>query len=93
MGEPAGPALRRAADAAPAEARRRLEALLADLDAGRPNAETLRGLRAIELLEHVGGAEARRVLEALAGGVPEARQTREAKGSLARLANRPDPSR
>ncbi len=46
-------------------------------------------LRALEVLEHIGTAEARSLLEDLAKGVPEARLTREAKASLTRLAKRP----
>ena len=45
-------------------------------------------LRAIEVLEHIGTAEARQVLKSLANGAPEARRTREAKSSLERLAKR-----
>jgi hypothetical protein len=40
------------------------------------------------VLEDVGTAPARRILEALAGGEPEARLTREAKAALRRLAGR-----
>jgi hypothetical protein len=49
------------------------------------SAEVLRGLRSVEVLEHVGNAEARRVLAALAGGGPEALVTVEAGAALARL--------
>jgi hypothetical protein len=45
-------------------------------------------LRAVEVLERIGNAEARRVLEALAKGAPEARLTREARTSLERLLGR-----
>ena len=41
--------------------------------------------RAVEVLERVETEEARRVLEAMAKGVPEARLTREAKAALSRL--------
>src|SRR4051794_16642953 len=61
---------------------RRLERLLADIP------EPLRWLRALTVLEAIGTAEARRVLEGVAGGEPGARPTREAKASLERLARR-----
>lgn len=73
------------------ELRRRLEELLGKLDAGSPT--RLRMLRAVEALEHAGGAEARRLLKELAGGAPEAWLTREAKASLDRLAKRPASTR
>jgi hypothetical protein len=40
------------------------------------------------VLERGGGTEARALLEVLAGGAPEAPQTREAKAALGRLAGR-----
>jgi hypothetical protein len=52
--------------------------------------ELRRQVRAVEVLERVGGADARRVLEALARGAPEARLTQEAKAALARFAARKD---
>ncbi len=45
-------------------------------------------MRAAEVLEHVGTAEARRLLETWAGGEPGARRTREAKAALASLDRR-----
>jgi hypothetical protein len=47
--------------------------------------ETVRLVRAVEVLEHIGTAEARELLELLARGTPEARITREAKAALTRL--------
>ena len=55
--------------------------------AGAPR---LRWLRALEVLEQVGTAPARKVVEALAHGAPEAWLTREARATLRRLARRPD---
>jgi hypothetical protein len=80
--------LRKARAAQPSlETRRRLDALLDRLDPTR-TAEGLRMLRALEVLERMGGAEARRVLEAWAGGAAEATLTREAKAALDRLGRR-----
>lgn len=87
-GEAALPALRRAlAGKPPPELRRRVLALLEKLapEGKEPSAETLRGLRALEVLESAGTAESKRLLEALAGGVAEARLTEEARASLERL--------
>jgi WD40 repeat protein len=71
-----------------AEPRRRLKRLLETSLVVR-SSEKLRHLRAIEVLEHIGSAEAQRTLTRLAGGDPEARLTQEAKASLERLARRP----
>ena len=85
-GERAVPALRRALVGGPSpEARRQIERLLGRLDGPVTAPEALRAVRAVEVLEQAGTPEARRVLEALAGGAPEARLTREAKASLGRL--------
>jgi WD40 repeat protein len=93
LGEVAVPALTKAlAGKPPPEMRRRIERLL-DRH-GRPEQpapEGLRQLRAVEALERVGTAEARRLLEELSGGAAEARLTREAKASLRRLAGHPAP--
>jgi WD40 repeat protein len=87
LGESAGPALRKALAGAPsAELRQRAGPLLAALDRPADSLDRLRVLRAVEALEHAGSPEARRVLEKLAGGLAEARVTREARASLSRLA-------
>jgi WD40 repeat protein len=89
LDESAGPALRKAlADRPSAETRQRLEQLRGELDQPPGPPERLRVLRAVEVLEHIGTAEARRILERLAGGMPEARVTEDAKQSLDRLAKR-----
>jgi hypothetical protein len=68
----------------PAEARRRLEQITESLhDNIEPN--TLRTIRAIMVLEKIGSPEARRVLEALAHGAPEVRETEDAKAALKRI--------
>jgi RNA polymerase sigma factor (sigma-70 family) len=89
FGEAAVPALHAALRAGPsAEQRRSIEQMLASVRGPR-SPEALRHLRAVEVLEQVGNAEAREVLEKLANGVPEARLTREAKVTLERMARRP----
>jgi RNA polymerase sigma factor (sigma-70 family) len=93
LGELAGPALRRALDGEPApEARRRIEELLGQVTEPGADPDRLRSLRALEVLERSGTPEARRLLESLARGAPEARLTQEAKASLQRLARRPAAS-
>jgi hypothetical protein len=66
-----------------------MESLLTKLEASGASGDSLRMLRAIEVLEHIGTAEARELLQKLVEGAPEARLTREAKAALQRLANRP----
>jgi hypothetical protein len=89
LGFAAEPALRQALREKPSlEVRWRVESLLTKLD----GPEALRTGRVIEALERMDAAEARRLLEALARGVPEARLTREAKASLQRLAGRTAPA-
>jgi hypothetical protein len=45
-------------------------------------------LGAVEALERIGSPVARKLLEKLAAGLPEARFTEEAKASLGRLSRR-----
>jgi RNA polymerase sigma factor (sigma-70 family) len=87
-GEAAEATLEEALKADPsAEKRRRIEQLLAAPRVVRIP-EQLRALRSVEALERIGNAEARRVLEGIAKGAPEARLTREARASLERLPGR-----
>jgi hypothetical protein len=89
LGAPAEAALRKVLQGDPSlEVRRRAERLLEKLEARVTSPEVLRTLRALEILEHVGTAEARQVLEKLARGAPEAALTRDAKRALDRLARR-----
>jgi hypothetical protein len=89
LGESAAPPLQNVrTDRLPPEARRRVEQLLERLEQPGGSPESLRALRAIEVLEHVANPEARRVLEQLAGGMSEARVTQDAKQSLDRLGRR-----
>ncbi len=69
------------------EARKRMELLLEKSDLLK-NPERLRALRAIEVLENIGTSEAKRTLQRLADGAPEAQQTREARASLERFGKR-----
>jgi WD40 repeat protein len=90
LGEGVVPALRKALENKPsAELRRRAEQLIEKLTSSTPSGPRLQALRAIEVLEWIGIPEARSLLAELAKGLPEARQTREAKAALARLAVRP----
>jgi len=80
MGDAARPALQKALEAnPPAEFRRRIQDVL---DRLKPPPQLL---RAVELLEQVGTAEAKRHLEALSKGAPGTWLTREATQSLERV--------
>jgi RNA polymerase sigma factor (sigma-70 family) len=85
--ERAEPALREAARGRlDAEARKRVDELLGELEAAVLPPDELRPLRGVEVLEHIGTPEARKVLQALAAGAPQARLTQDARASLRRLA-------
>jgi WD40 repeat protein len=89
LGELAEPLLRRSLQAQPSlEVRRRVQILLERLEAGMPSAADLRTLRAFEVLERIGDAEARAVFEAHAREAPAARLGQEAQASLERLMRR-----
>ncbi len=82
----AEPALRKKLAEKPSlEMRQRIQQILSKLEPSG-SAERLRELRAIQVLEYVGTAEAREHLLALEKGIPDARLTREAKAALERLA-------
>jgi hypothetical protein len=69
-----------------AEVKRRAEVILEKLKGGLAAApDGLRLVRAVEVLEHLGTAEARTLLEALAKGSADAALTVEAKAALERL--------
>ncbi len=88
LGLKAEPALRAALRARPSlEPTRRIERLLAALTRlPQPlTPEELRQLRGLIVLEHIGSAEARRVLEAAAKGPDSARLTRQARAALAAM--------
>jgi WD40 repeat protein len=69
----------------PLEARRRIEGLLQKVQRRQLPSETVRALRAVEVLEAIATPEARQQLEKLAQGMAEARLTKEAKAALERL--------
>ena len=50
--------------------------------------EARRNLRAVGILENIATPEAKKLLETLATGAPEARLTQEAKASLDRVVRR-----
>jgi WD40 repeat protein len=89
LGPGAAPLLREALKGTPTtEAKGRLEGVLSDFEAGGPDLGAARLPRALEVLELRGDPVARRLLEALAAGVNDARLTREAQASLERLRRR-----
>jgi hypothetical protein len=89
----AEPALRRAlSDKISLEQRRRIEEILARPSWQVVDPELLRGIRALEVLEHIAtrGGDAHwfavnNLLKRLADGAPEARLTREARATKQRL--------
>lgn len=87
LGRQVEPAVRAAAAAGSAEARRRAEEVLAAL--GRPPVAVPAEARAVEVLERAGTADARALLAELAAGHPDAPLTADAKAAVARLAAGP----
>jgi hypothetical protein len=89
LGDLAEPALRRSLENKPSlEMRRRVQTLLERLRGPVTRPELLQALRALAVLEDIGTPEARRLLQELTKGAPEARLTREAKASLRRPVRR-----
>ncbi len=72
------------------EAKTRIEKVLAPLSRA-PAPEQIRTLRAVEVLEHMGTAGSRELLDALTKGAVDSPLTRDAKAALARLTARPAP--
>jgi WD40 repeat protein len=91
LGEAAAPALREALRAKPAfEVQKRVEELL-DGIARRPvMGESIRAVRALQVLERIGSPEARALLKSLAEGSPDADLTQLARAAL--TACRPLPA-
>jgi WD40 repeat protein len=89
LGELAVPALQKVLTGQPTptlEFRRRAEPMVARLIGGALNAEQVRLMRALEVLERSGTPAARHLLELLAKGAPGALVTRKAQESLERIA-------
>jgi WD40 repeat protein len=87
LGDLALPALNKAIESnLPLETRRRIEPLIEKLTTSVLNAEQIRVVRAMQVLERIGSPEARTLLEALAQGAPGALTTREAQAALTNLA-------
>jgi WD40 repeat protein len=83
VGKAAEPALTKALEAQPSpEKKKRLTELLAVLNPKGPTPEMVRPTRALEVLERLGTAEARQLLEELAKGDKNAKLTQEAKATL-----------
>lgn len=86
IGKLALPALRAALkESASAEVRRQAQRLLDGIGADVPTGEQVRTLRALEVLELAGTAEAIAVLRTVAGGAPEVLPTPQAQAALLRL--------
>jgi hypothetical protein len=89
MGRAAEAAVRKAAENGSAEVRVRTAKILERLATGgagdQAGARALQAPRALEALELAGTVEARRLIEEVAKGAPEAELTREAKAALERL--------
>jgi hypothetical protein len=83
-GEPALAALTQVPDVQ--KHNRAFQAVFPKLEAACDTPERARALRAVQILEEVGTPEARKLLEGLAGGLPGARLTAEAKEALAHRA-------
>jgi WD40 repeat protein len=89
LGELAEPFLRQTLQAPPSlEVKRRVQILLTKLETSTLAPEQLRALRGFEILERLGGTEAREVFEAHARLGGEARLGREAQACLRRLEER-----
>jgi hypothetical protein len=67
------------------ESRRRVEQLVERLQKGPPFSQNRATLRAIEALEHIRTADARRLLESLSRSAAEEQHREEARAALARL--------
>jgi WD40 repeat protein len=73
------------AKAKTAEGKRRIEQLLEKIELFEENADRLREVRAVEVVERIGTPEARALLQEWSAGAPAARLTRESSAALGRL--------
>ena len=90
----AAPVLRRTlAGELSAESRRSVTEILGKTEGPITTPMRLQSLRAIEALEQIGTIDAKKVLQTLSQGAPQARLTQEAQASLVRLAKRAESSR
>lgn len=87
LGKAAEPALRQAMASGklPLEVRRRMERVLAKIEGPVTSTDRLRELRAVEVLEEVGSADALALLQALGQGDPQAELTQDARAAVDRL--------
>ena len=86
LGESALPALRKCLTAKPsAELKRRAEELIRAWESPEAPPARLFQLRAVTLLEQIGDASAKELLQTLAAGAKDAEVTRDAAGALGRL--------
>ena len=84
LADAAEPRLRASREASSLEVRRRAEAALNRIEAGR-----IRSERAVEVLEMIGDAAARKLLGELAAGMRGAARTADAAGAVATMAPTP----
>src|SRR5262249_15049707 len=92
LGELAVDALERVLEGKPSpEKRKRVEGLLPKITRRSLASDQIRALRALEVLEHIGGLEVQQFLKTLAKGAPRTRLTEEAQATLERLVRRSAP--
>jgi dipeptidyl aminopeptidase/acylaminoacyl peptidase len=90
IGELAAPALKKAlAEKSSLEVRQRIDGLLSKLRGPVTRPDMMRAVRAVAVLEDIATPQAKKLLEALSQGTPEARLTQEAKTALTRLGKGP----
>ncbi len=70
------------------EVHKRIAVLLEAINERPPSPEWLRALRVLQVLESIGSAKAKKVLEGLSQGAARAGLMEEAKAALQRLARR-----